>query len=182
MGEPEWDTYSIHGALMFCAVGVFTTTSVAIALNRRYFQQQQQRISPNNNNSNSSWFDFHLKFQLLGFLLSVSGFVLVFSQQSTHFSTLHSKLGLCYFLITGLLQPSLGLPEDSQSPKNRRISLKRHSIVGQTALALGYVTAFLGMQMLGLPSSYFVAFTLWVVLVFSGLLITYYYKYYNRRL
>lgn len=81
-----------HALCMLLGFGFFTSTSVLLALYRRYLNpyllsrnnsRNNNSSPPSNNNNNSStptqkWFDYHLNLQLIGFLFSIVGVVLAF--------------------------------------------------------------------------------------------------------
>jgi len=113
------------------------------------------------------WLDWHLMLQLIGFLFSISGFCTVFfyGELSNHINTLHSISGIVCIILSSLVQPHFGLPDQDAVIQDKKLSWKRHSVLGRLTLILAYVTLSLGLILLKVSDIIIMLFSCWTATV-----------------
>jgi len=133
-----------HGILMFSSLGIFTTFSVLIA---RYLDRNKYKF----------WFDAHLYSQLISHIGTLIGIGFAFFDLNKHLTCIHSWIGLVILICSTFIQPLLGLPDEADgTPK--RITLKRHRVLGRIVGCLGFINILLGMKQLDISQKYYIFF------------------------
>merc|ERR1712000_607436 len=113
------------------------------------------------------WFPMHILIQISGVILAIAGFITIFVKAGSgnHFKHTHSWFGLITIglaLATPLLGTIAHFMWNATRAKIPIFPDQTHWWFGRATVVLSWVTIFLGMDLLGVPTQLFVAFA-WVL-------------------
>jgi len=158
-----------HGGAMVMTWAVFTSTGLLVA---RYGRHKHW------------WIHVHRRMQTAGFLLSLPLTFLSFATKegNTHYSVIHSQLGLtvsilsfCQGILGGLLFGAVGFGPCINFPvkvkkRVRLVAKFLHHWNGRFVVSLALTVIFLGIFQLNLPLGYQVSYGLYLGFGFLGVL------------
>jgi hypothetical protein len=141
-----------HGVLMAVSWGIALPIGVIIA---RFYRHKEPTTGPF-----AWWFIRHQIFQYSGVIMSLTGFglALYMKWQTSHFDSVHAKLGLTV-MIVGCLQPLNALVRPKPNTPKRPLWNFFHKNLGYVAVILAIPTIFLGLSKIGAPSGYRTAYS-----------------------
>eukprot|EP00897_Mesotaenium_endlicherianum_P003699 jgi/Mesen1/3357/ME000191S02496 len=127
--------YVAHGWLMWAAFGVFFPLGILTA------GSYGQRLTRH-------WFNAHVALQMLGWAAATASGLLSLVKFDALFA-LHSQVGLAVLVLVWL-QPLLALPRPQKGGRSRVAWVLTHWLLGVTAVALGWVDMYWGMDLMRL--------------------------------
>jgi hypothetical protein len=175
--------FYIHGSLMAFGFLVFISSSIVITrffrswvtawLQRHLVICSKFLLPVELESKQPLWLSLHLTLQLVALLiiLTALGILWLFSPNSfcffgncteipkgllndnLFFRQIHRFLGYSVILFVGVFLPILGLPDETDSFKQRMLSLRRHSLLGRFVWFLGILNLLLGLIIIQSPFS-----------------------------